>query len=304
MYAARAAGALGGFDALDTLSTDPNDNVREAVLTALIDAKRPEAVTVAMTALTRPDYQLVITATKALADATLAPKATPVLLTTLGRITREHKDTSRDPRMAILNRLQAYGDTSQAVNLEGYLRDFDPAVAAKTAEILTAWTGQPRTAAPQPLTPGVTMAMVNALRGRILRLHMTGLGAFDIALDVDAAPLSSIRVARRANEGYYNGLTFHRMAPNFVIQGGSPGANEYTGDPYFMRDEVGLHYRGTVGISTRGHDTGDAQMFVNLVDSYRLDHQYTVFGSVVAGMDVVDNILEGDVIERVELLTR
>ena len=60
-------------DALDTLSTDPNDNVREAVLTALIDAKRPEAVTVAMTALTRPDYQLVITATKALADATLAP---------------------------------------------------------------------------------------------------------------------------------------------------------------------------------------------------------------------------------------
>ena len=51
MYAARAAGALGGFDALDTLSTDPNDNVREAVLTALIDAKRPEAVTVAMTAL-------------------------------------------------------------------------------------------------------------------------------------------------------------------------------------------------------------------------------------------------------------
>jgi cyclophilin family peptidyl-prolyl cis-trans isomerase len=146
--------------------------------------------------------------------------------------------------------------------------------------------------------------MVNALRGRILRVHMTGLGTFDIALDVDAAPLSSIRIARRANEGYYNGLTFHRMAPNFVIQGGSPGANEYMGDALFMRDEVGLHYRGTVGVSTRGHDTGDAQLFVNLIDSYRLDHLYTVFGSVVAGMDVVDSILEGDVIERVEVLTR
>ena len=63
-------------------------------------------------------------------------------ITALGRITKEHKDTSRDPRMAILNRLQAYGDASQAVNLEGYLKDFDPAIAQKAAEILTAWTGQ------------------------------------------------------------------------------------------------------------------------------------------------------------------
>jgi cyclophilin family peptidyl-prolyl cis-trans isomerase len=69
-----------------------------------------------------------------------------------------------------------------------------------------------------------------------------------------------------------------------------------------MRDEVGIHRRGTVGISTRGRDTGDAQLFVNLVDSPRLDHQYTVFGAVVSGMDVVDGVLEGDVIERVEVV--
>jgi cyclophilin family peptidyl-prolyl cis-trans isomerase len=94
------------------------------------------------------------------------------------------------------------------------------------------------------------------------------------------------------------------MAPNFVIQGGSPGANEYMGDHFYMRDEPGLHLRGTVGISTRGRDTGDAQVFVNLIDSPRLDHIYTVFGTVVAGMDVVDGTLEGDVIERVELLSR
>ena len=65
-----------------------------------------------------------------------------------------------------------------------------------------------------------------------------------------------------------------------------------------------LHLRGTVGISTRGRDTGDAQIFVNMVDSPRLNHTYTVFGSVTAGMDVVDGILEGDVIQRVELVTR
>lgn len=207
--------------------------------------------------------------------------------------------------MAILDRLQAYGDTSQAVNLEGYLKDFDPAIARKAAEILTAWTGTPRTAAPQPLVqPGVTTAMVAALRAKSLRFHMTGLGHFDIALDVDVAPLTAIRIARRAGEGYYNGLTFHRIAPNFVIQGGSPGANEYSGESFFMRDEPGLHLRGTVGISTRGRDTGDAQIFVNTIDSPRLDHIYTVFGTVAAGMDVVDAILEGDVIERVELVNR
>jgi len=305
MYAARAASALGAVETLTALMGDPVDNVREAALSALMELKRPEAVTAAIDSLTRTDYQLVLTAVRALEDKSHAPKATAPLITALGRITKESKDTSRDPRMAILNRLQAYGDASQAVNLEGYLRDFDPAVAAKAAEILTAWTGRPRVAAAQPLIgPGVTIAAVNALRGKALRFHMTGTGWFDVALDVDAAPLSAVRVARRAGEGYYDGLTFHRIAVNFVIQGGSPGANEYSGEPFFMRDEVGLHLRSTVGISTRGRDTGDAQMFVNTIDSPRLDHIYTVFGSVTAGMDVVDGILEGDVIQRVELVTR
>jgi cyclophilin family peptidyl-prolyl cis-trans isomerase/HEAT repeat protein len=305
MYAARAAGVLGAVETLTTLMGDATDNVREAALTALVELKRPEAATAAIDSLSRADYQLVLTAVRALEDKTHAAKATSPLITALGRITKEHKDTSRDPRMAILNRLQAYGDAAQAVNLEGYLNDFDPAVAAKAAEILTAWSGKPRTATPNPLTgPTATMAAVNALRGKALRFHMAGIGYFDIALEVDAAPLTAVRVARRAGEGYYDGLTFHRIAPNFVIQGGSPGANEYMGEPFYMRDEPGLHLRGTVGISTRGRDTGDAQIFVNTIDSPRLDHIYTVFGSVTAGMDVVDRVLEGDVIQRVELVVR
>ncbi len=305
MYAARAAGALGAVDTLTALMNDRVDNVREAALSALIDLKRPEAASAAIESLGRTDYQLVLTAVRALEDRSLAARATTPLVTALGRITKEHKDTSRDPRMAILGRLQAYGDPSPAANLEGYLRDFDPAIAAKAAEILTAWSGKPRTAEPQPLVaPGVTMAAVNALRGKALRVHMAGLGSFEIALEVDAAPLTAVRIARRAGEGYYDGLTFHRIAPNFVIQGGSPGANEYVGEPFYMRDEVGLHVRGTVGISTRGRDTGDAQLFVNMVDSPRLDHIYTVFGTISAGMDVVDRVLEGDVIQRVELVTR
>ena len=94
------------------------------------------------------------------------------------------------------------------------------------------------------------------------------------------------------------------MEPNAIIQGGSPGGNEYVSDVPLMRDEVGLwpHVRGALGISTRGRDTGDGQIFVDLVDNPRFDHTYTVFAQVLNGIDVLDRILEGDVIDRVEIL--
>ena len=74
--------------------------------------------------------------------------------------------------------------------------------------------------------------------------------------------------------------------PNFVIQGGSPGANEYDGRRACTcgtRSAAWRNRRGTVGLSTRGRDTGDAQFFINLVDNPRLDFDYTVFGQVDAG---------------------
>ena len=61
------------------------------------------------------------------------------------------------------------------------------------------------------------------------------------------------------------------------------------------------HWQGTVGISTRGHDTGDGQIFVNLMDNPRLDHQYTIIGTVTEGLEVVGLVNEGDVIERAEV---
>jgi cyclophilin family peptidyl-prolyl cis-trans isomerase len=89
-----------------------------------------------------------------------------------------------------------------------------------------------------------------------------------------------------------------------VIQGGG-GGNEYVGHPRFIRDELGTipHPRGTVGMSTRGHDPGDAQWFINLRDNPRLRGDYTIFAEVVEGIDVVDGVMEGDVIARIEVLT-
>ncbi len=276
MYAARAASELAAFDELEQLSRDAHDNVREAALGGLVTHKRPEATRVALDALTRPDYQLLITAARALAPATNKDAVVPALQQALRRVTGEGRDTSRDARNAIREALATLG-------------------APEPAETPTALGGTAQT---------MPMARIDALATTLLRFRIAGRGVFDLRLMPQEAPVTSLHVATLAGEGYYNGLTFHRVVPNFVIQGGSPGANEYVGQGPFMRDEVGLvsHRRGTVGISTRGRDTGDAQIFINLVDSPRLDHTYTVFAEVARGMEVVDAILEGDVIERVEVI--
>ncbi|MFN2447434.1 MAG: HEAT repeat domain-containing protein [Vicinamibacterales bacterium] len=315
MYAARAAGTLQAFDELSTLARDVHDNVREAAIAALAELKRPEAVTAALEALaTRGDYQLLLTSARALSvvPTDQRPRARQVLVDALARLSADARETSRDPRMAILDRLSEMrpvdvsdGGDDLGAALRARLADFDPAVARRAADILQAWTGTPHEATPQRPPPARTDLVPLASEHDVqLRITMAGKGAFTMRLLLDDAPASAGRVLALAQKGYYNGLTFHRVAANFVIQGGSPGANEYMGDGPFMRDEVGLvsHSRGTVGISTRGRDTGDAQLFVNLIDSPRLDHIYTVLAVVVDGMDVIDAVIEGDVIDRVEVV--
>ena len=304
MYAARAAGQLPAIEALVRLGADAHDNVREAALEELVRLKRPEALAVAYDGLARPDYQLQMTAARALAAETDRAKATAALLTALDRLTAQGHDTSRDPRVAILTTLAASGRAEDAPRLEPYLEDFDARVAESAAKALAAWTGKAREALPKrraQVPPDA--AALEAVRGKWLRITMAGGGAIDLRLLPDDAAATVLRVTSLARSGYYNGLTFHRVEPTFVLQGGSPGANEFMGDGLYMRDEPGVaHTRGAIGISTRGRDTGDAQIFVNLVDSPRLDHVYTVFAVVERGMDVADRVLEGDVMTRVELV--
>jgi len=117
-------------------------------------------------------------------------------------------------------------------------------------------------------------------------------------MDPSMAPLAVDRFLKLAiKDRYYDGLSIHRVVPNFVLQGGSPNANEYSGAKEFMRDEIGLrNARGTVGLSTRGRNTGDAQFFINLVDNMRLNDDYTVFARIRDDdMAVIDKIEEGEV---------
>ena len=114
-----------------------------------------------------------------------------------------------------------------------------------------------------------SLADIERLRGALAVVRIAGRGTFEITLLPDDAPATVARFAALARSGYYNGLTIHRVVPAFIVQGGSPGANEFVGDGPFMRDEIGLepHVRGAASISTRGRDTGDAQIWFNLVDN-------------------------------------
>ncbi len=304
MYAARAAGQTGALEPLVRLGNDAHDNVREAALAELARLKRPEALPVAYDALARPDYHLVMTAARALEAETDKPKATAALLAALGRITREGRDTSRDPRVAIMTRLIETGAAADEPATSAYLRDFDPKVAELAAKAISQWTGTVREADPLlRASAPPDAAALEPLRRQHLRITMASGGVIELRLLVDEASATVLRIAELTKRGHYTGLTFHRVEPTFVLQGGSPGANEYMGDGPYMRDEPGVaHNRGTVGISTRGRDTGDGQLFINLIDSPRLDHAYTVFAVVERGMDVADTVLEGDVMARMELV--
>ena len=189
--------------------------------------------------------------------------------------------------------------------LRPYLRDFDPVIAERTAEIITRWSGDETQANSQrlPITAVPDVQELRTFEASRPVLVMENGREITLRLRPLDAATNVARFVRLAKKGYYDGLTFHRVVPNFVIQGGSPGANEFVGDGPFTRDELTdrSHLRGTIGISTRGRDTGDAQIFVNLVDNIRLDHNYTIIGGVVEGMDVVDDLLEGGRIARVRI---
>lgn len=299
-YAAEAARIVKDSAALATLSKDPNPNVAINALTTVDDAMR---------ALRSDHAGLILAAAERLKTAPDLSTRLPRLVGTFNRLAADGSMTMRDPRVAVLTRIGEVQDTSTNGLLRDALHDRDPAIALLAAQILSARTGA--TLAPEttllPIPPIPPADYIRGLAGATARITMKGLGTIVVDLLTDEAPVTVGVFAQLAESGQYNGLTFHRIVPNFVVQGGSPGADEFDGrSREFLRDEVGLarQRRGTIGISTRGRDTGDAQIYFNLVDNFRLDHDYTVMATMRSGLDVMDRIQEGDVIQRIDIIRK
>jgi cyclophilin family peptidyl-prolyl cis-trans isomerase/HEAT repeat protein len=300
-YAARAAATMADTILLHALAGHASTIVRTAAVSGLSSVVGHNADSVYVEQLASDESELLMTAAAAL-EGSGDSSAPARLLDALDRVTALGRETSRDARIALLARVQELSSAAAADRVTPYLHDFDVAVAQRAATVLEAWTGTRPAIAPRPLPRQQlpTFAEAVQLAGTAFVLDMADGARIEIRLFPFAAPTNAARFARLARSGYFDGLTFHRVVPNFVVQGGSPGASEYTGDGPFTRDELAEpNWRGTVGLSTRGRDTGDGQIYINLIDNVRLDHEYTVFGVVTAGMDAVDRMQEGSVILQV-----
>ncbi|MGH7524367.1 MAG: peptidylprolyl isomerase [Gemmatimonadales bacterium] len=307
MAAASAAGHARDVGLLRRLAGDRDNNVRATAIDGLARTARHGADSIYLAALTSHGNQVVLAAAQAL-KGTTAPVAAARLLDAFDSISSRRTENARDPRLELLTRIGEVAKPTDAPRLRPYLSDFDTTVAARTAAILTTWGATDVKATPHPLPiPDAPLAAVFTgpeVRLRVTMAASSGSGTFTVRLFSADAPATVARIVKLVRAHYYDGHVLQRVEPDFVIQGGGPDASEYVGDATFMRDELGTrsHSRGTLGISSRGRDTGDAQWFINLVDNPRLDHEYTVFGEVVGGHGVVDQILEGDAIGRVEVV--
>jgi cyclophilin family peptidyl-prolyl cis-trans isomerase len=309
-YAARAAAVLADTQSLRALARDASDNVKEAAVEALAKLTGRADDSLYVAALASRGYHAVRAAALALKGAPPSPAVRDALVAASHRLRADWSETSRDARLAVLARLAEVADSTVRPHALTWASDFDCAVATAAAA-LASQLGAAVTRDCRPfwnLVPGeaVPLALGADVRLRIVMADQSGGGAFVVRLRGDVAPITAARVLQLVKSGYYNGRTWHRVEPDFVIQGLSPGDNEYVGLPLFFRDELGTvpHSRGTVGMSTRGHDTGDAQWFVNLKGNLRLGRDYTVFGEIIEGIEVADGVLEGDVIGRIEVVGR
>jgi len=132
----------------------------------------------------------------------------------------------------------------------------------------------------------------------------TDRGNLTLELYPDAAPRTVARFVELVKKGFYNGLTFHRVVPKFLVQGGDPAGDGTggSGRPILAEFSGKKHGTGTVGMARlREPDSADSQFYICLEAQPFLDGKYTVFGQVVDGLDVLPKIQEGDVMRKVTL---
>lgn len=139
----------------------------------------------------------------------------------------------------------------------------------------------------------------------------TSKGEITCELYPKKAPLSVTNFIQLAEGGFYNGLIFHRVVPNFVIQGGDPQGTGTGGPGYTLASEISLpHQKGALAwarlpdhVNPQKKSSG-SQFYITLEKIPYLDGEYTVFGQTVAGMDVIKQIEQGDVIKKIDIIIK
>ena len=282
---------------------DADRRVVPAVLSALVGLGAPEAGAILLEHL--EDDDVVVRKTAATLLGVVRP---PDAIEALGVAYAAAAD---DPeylaRAAIADAAGAIGGPAGRDILTAALADRDWAVRVRAAERLDGLVpGIDHDARIRPVPTGGMDYGAREIVDPSVSPHVyidTARGTIQIELAVLDAPLTAANFMRLARRGYYDGLTFHRVVSNYVVQGGDPRSDSEGGPGYTIRDEINQRpfLRGTVGMALDWEDTGGSQFFVTHLPQPRLDGRYTVFGQVVDGMEVVDQLQPGDAMLRVRV---
>lgn len=302
---AALATALGGLEpdrvrgAIADLVDDQDQRVRGPALEALVRVGAPDLGTRLLEALEAPDF--LVRATAARLVGQVKPAGAPAAL--VAAYDRGMSDAASDARIAALAAARQVGGDQADALLRRALSDRDWEVRLRAAALAGADAAATR---PAPLRYAPEFFESAALLHPAfspIALVETRLGVIEIELNVVEAPLTTRNFIDLARAGFFNGLRVHRLVPNFVVQTGDPRGDGAGGPGYAIVDELSpLPYiRGTVGMALSGPDTGGSQFFITHSPQPHLDGRYAVFGRVVKGMEVVDGLSLGDVIERIRI---
>ncbi len=292
------------LERLRLMLRDDDKRVVPHALAALVHLKAEDAPAAVLDRLKDPDFALRAAAARLVGE--LKPAGGAEALRQAYKAARS--DPAYAARAAALEALAQYGAAEAVETLKGALADKDWAVRVKGVDLLAkldpsgSYQNTIRPAPPTPAGGYEDPALVSPPFSPHVFVE-TARGTIEFELAVLDAPQTSRNFTILARRGFFNGLQFHRVVPNFVIQDGDPRGDGEGGPGYTIRDELNdrPYLRGAVGMALDWRDTGGSQFFITHSPQPHLDARYTVFGHVVNGMDVVDRIRQGDVIQRVRV---
>jgi HEAT repeat protein/cyclophilin family peptidyl-prolyl cis-trans isomerase len=300
--------AENGLARLEPMLNDADQRVIPFAIASLVKLKAPAAPAILLEKLKSDDP--VVRAAAAEGVGELKPANGAAALAEAYRFGQ--RDAMYGARAAALAAIAQYGAAAAAPVLRSAFADKDWAVRVRAAMLLKALDPAAAADADAQIRPAPTTVAPEVYSAARLvspavstQVYLdTDRGTIQIELAVLDAPLTVENFITLARKGYFNGLSVHRVVPDFVVQDGDPRGDGEGGPGYSIRDELNErpYLRGTVGMALDPWpDTGGSQYFIAHSPQPHLDAKYTVFGRVIAGMDVVDQIQQWDVIRAVRV---
>lgn len=303
---------------LDMLKAHPDYRAESEVLNSLAAVKTPNLLPLLLEKLRAKDVILRSTAATLIgehADSEATKISADEVRAELWKaFLAARQDQMNDARIALLEAATKLKKPFNKEVLTGQFRDADYIVRKKALELQRELEPNNSSLASIRIGPVGTnhdrnywrrLAELSTSTENLTAILITPKGKIVVELFLHDSPMNVDNFASLARRGYYDGLTFMRVVPNFVIQGGDP-RNDMNGGPgYQIRCEINEHsYKtGSVGMALSGKDTGGSQFFITHSPQPHLDGGYTLFGQVRSGMDVVNKIARGDKINHIEIVT-